>query len=556
MIGDKRENDQRNESRVTATRRGPCADLNPCGDEGRVKRAFLAAKRSEMLAPVHAIIDVARRVLAEIEEPQPSQFAADLKKIADAGNALLGMVDEVLGPSATSQSDDDLRRVRSRMRHDMRNMLNAVINYSEMWLEEAAEHFLEAFVPDLQMIHDSGRRCLRLIDAILASWNDPESASSTFDSVVIKETVRKLLEQPDQVRAVDQQCGRVLVADDNETNRDIVRRRLEVQGHCVSLAANGAQALEMIECEQPDVVLLDIIMPEMNGFDVLRHLKANPQTRELPVIMISSLDELDIVVRCIEMGAEDFLPKPFNPVLLQARIGACLEKKRLREREVCYLRQIEQEKRRADELLQVILPAEIVAELKLNNCVRPRRHENVAVLFADIVNFTPYCEQHSPEHVLTYLQKLVEMWEESAQRHGVEKIKTVGDAFMAVSGLLKEAENPVLNCVRCGMEMIAATQSLPTGWNLRIGIHCGQVVAGVLGRRTYLFDLWGDTVNTAARMESHGVQGAITLSAAAWQTIENSCRGTSMGCVTVKGKGSLEMVRFEGFETAKELQPR
>src|SRR5262249_25471863 len=148
--------------------------------------------------------------------------------------------------------------------------------------------------------------------------------------------------------------------------------------------------------------------------------------------------------------------------------------------------------------------------------------------------FTGYCDRHEPEEVVAHLQRLVEDWEETALRHGVQKIKTIGDAFMAACGLLQPSASPVLDCVRCGLEMVAATRRLPTGWDVRVGIHFGPVVAGVLGRRQYLFDLWGDTVNTAARMESHGVPGKITLSSAAWQQVAHCCRGRSLGAMPVK----------------------
>ncbi len=292
-------------------------------------------------------------------------------------------------------------------------------------------------------------------------------------------------------------------------------------------------------------------MPEMNGLEVLAQLKADPELRHIPVIMISAFNELESVVRCIEMGAEDYLPKPFNPVLLHARIDACLEKKRLRDREVQHLEQIERERRRADELLHVILPAAIVAELKVGNSVQPRRFENVAVMFADIVDFTPFCDRSRPEDVVSHLQQLIERAEEIALSRGVEKIKTIGDAFMAAAGLLAPNDNPVLSCLRCGLDLIAACQGLPTRWELRVGIHIGPVVAGVIGRRQYLFDLWGDTVNTAARMESHGAPGAVTLSGVAWQRMAHCCRGAVGDLVAVKGKGQMEMVRFEAFRTVQ-----
>jgi class 3 adenylate cyclase len=307
----------------------------------------------------------------------------------------------------------------------------------------------------------------------------------------------------------------------------------------------------MIESRPFDLVLLDIMMPGMNGYEVLQHLKADSTLRDVPVIMISALNEIDSVVRCIEMGAEDYLPKPFNPVLLRARIGASLEKKRLRDQQVLYLRQIEAEKQRADGLLRVILPDEIVEELTLTNEVQPRRYDHVAVLFCDIVGFTTYCDQHEAQEVIANLQILVEAYEEIALRHDLQKIKTIGDSFMGVAGLLRPVKEPVMHCIRCGQEMIATAQALPAKWNVRVGIHTGQIVAGVIGRRQYLFDLWGDSVNTAARMESHGIPGAVTLSKAAWLDVAAKCMGESLGMLPVKGKGELEMFRFDGFKARR-----
>jgi CheY-like chemotaxis protein len=135
--------------------------------------------------------------------------------------------------------------------------------------------------------------------------------------------------------------GRILVVDDYVLNRMQLKRGLEQQGHTVALAENGRQALEMVEAGNFDLMLLDILMPEMDGYEVLARLKGDPRRRDLPVIVISALDEMDNVIRCIAMGAEDFLPKPFDPLLLRARLGACLEKKRLRDQEVEYLEQVQ-----------------------------------------------------------------------------------------------------------------------------------------------------------------------------------------------------------------------
>lgn len=343
----------------------------------------------------------------------------------------------------------------------------------------------------------------------------------------------------------DQQRGHILVVDDNRMNRSLLARHLERRGHTVALAEQGRQALEMIPENKFDLVLLDVLMPEMDGYMVLKRIKADSRWRDIPVIMISALDEMDSVVRCIELGAEDYLPKPFDPVLLRARINACLEKKRLRDREVLHLQQIEAEKKRSDELLHVILPHEIVQELKATDVVKPRNYQNVAILFTDVVDFTPYCDSHTPEEVVSNLQQLVEAYEELALLYDLQKIKTTGDSFMAVGSLLKPLANPVLNCVRCGLEMLSATRRLPVGWQVRIGIHLGPVMAGVVGCRQYLFDVWGDTVNTAQRIESHGTGDAVSLSKAAWQQVSDHFEAESLGLVEVKGKGALEIFQVK-----------
>jgi len=339
----------------------------------------------------------------------------------------------------------------------------------------------------------------------------------------------------------------LLVVDDNEMNRDLLSRRVRRQGYAVELAENGIQALEKVESQKIDLVLLDIMMPQMDGYQVLEKLKAHELYRHIPVIMITSVDEIKSVVRCIELGAEDYLPKPFDPVLLKARIGACLEKKALRDQEKLYLQQIEEEKKRSDELLHVILPSRVVEELKATNTVAPRRYDDVAVLFCDIVDFTPYCDAHEPEEVLGNLGLLVERFETLSLAHGLEKINSIGDEFVAAAGLADEPTNSVLNCVKCGLEMIEATKNQATPWQVRVGIHVGPVMAGVVGKRKFLFALFGDTVNTAARMQSHAEAGSVNVTKAAWDKIKELCEGKSRGSMTVKGKGEMEMFRVDGL---------
>jgi len=183
----------------------------------------------------------------------------------------------------------------------------------------------------------------------------------------------------------------------------------------------------------------------------------------------------------------------------------------------------------------------VAEELKATDCVQPRRFENVGVLFCDIVGFTAYCDRHPPEEVLPQLQAVVQAFEELITAHGLEKIKTIGDSFMGTSGLRTPVANPALNCVRCGLDMIKAVQRVPPFWNVRVGVHVGPVIAGVVGRRKYQYDVWGDTVNLAARMEAAAEPGTVCVTAETCQQVQGGCHSRPMGRLEIKGKGLLEV---------------
>ncbi|MGL5062298.1 MAG: adenylate/guanylate cyclase domain-containing protein [Microcoleus sp.] len=337
--------------------------------------------------------------------------------------------------------------------------------------------------------------------------------------------------------------GCVLVVDDNEVNRDLLARRLQRQGHAVSVAEDGFQALEMMRSQSFDLVLLDIMMPQMNGYQVLEHLKADEKLRYIPVIMISAVDDIDSIVRCIELGAEDYLSKPFNPVLLKARIGACLEKKRLRDKEQAYLKKLAEEQEKSERLLLNILPGPIAQRLKQGENTIADSFAEVTVMFADLVGFTKLSTHLSPAELVELLNEIFSAFDELADRYGLEKIKTIGDAYMVVGGLPKPSDNHAEAIAEMAIEIQAAIAQMSTkggqSLSIRIGIHTGPVEAGVIGIKKFTYDLWGDTVNTASRMESQGVPGAIQVTVATYERLRDKYIFQERGVISVKGKGDM-----------------
>jgi class 3 adenylate cyclase len=266
--------------------------------------------------------------------------------------------------------------------------------------------------------------------------------------------------------------------------------------------------------------------------------------------MVSAVDDIETVLKCIQLGAEDYVQKPFNPDLLRARVEAALERKRLRNQEAGFLAQLQAEKTRVNDLLHSVLPRSVVSELKASGRLVPRRHDDVAVLFCDLVGFTEYCDRNAPEAVVGKLESLVEAFEAIVERHGLEKIKTIGDAFMATAGLLRYVENPAFAAAECGLAMAEAAKTHDSGWQVRVGIHQGPVVAGVLGKKSFVFDLWGDTVNVAARAAAEAEPGAVVVTGAMWPFLDGACQGRSLGRIDLKGKGKTELVRYLGRKVA------
>ena len=324
-------------------------------DADRAQWAVLSDLRHELCTLLNAINGYSEMLLEDAEDVGKKIYISDLGKIHAAGNQLFKLVDEIFQSAKTdaARKNLDLEAFGAKLRHKLCTPLNTIISSSEMLLEDAEKQGQDNFIPDLQKINTAGQCILGQINKIAKrSKIQPGEMDTDIKTRISSYVTSSLIQDvvnttsPPAEDAASKKLndhGFLLVVDDNETNRDLLAHHLESQGHTVAQAQNGRQALEMIQKDKFDLVLLDLIMPEMNGYQVLIHMKSDLNSKNIPVIMISALGEMDSVVQCIEMGAEDYLPKPFNPVLLKARINACLEKKRLRDMEQLYAKSMELE---------------------------------------------------------------------------------------------------------------------------------------------------------------------------------------------------------------------
>src|SRR6476619_4478511 len=324
----------------------------------------------------------------------------------------------------------------------------------------------------------------------------------------------------------------VLIVDDTPTNVAVVSGVLK-DSYRTKVATNGEKALAIATgTEKPDLILLDVMMPGMDGYEVCRRLKDIPATRDIPIIFLTAkTEELD-EEKGFDVGAVDYIHKPFSGPIVLARVRTQLA---LQEA----LIEAQESRKQADLLLHALLPKKAADEIRSIGTVIPRRYENVAVLFCDVTNFTAYCDKHEPEDVVSRLDALFVIFERVVAKHGLEKIKTIGDGFMAAGGLLNEVKDTIGSAVRCGLEMAATSIDAHLGWEVRVGVHSGPVVAGVVGQERYQFDIWGDTVNVAARMVGMSAPGSVAATKEIWDQISSSFEGEALGELQVKGKGAI-----------------
>ena len=363
----------------------------------------------------------------------------------------------------------------------------------------------------------------------------------------------------------------ILYVDDEVNNLTSFRAALR-RNYNVFTAQSGEEGLEIFSHNDIQVIVTDQRMPNMTGVQFLQQLPAEPDNVR---IILTGFSDMEAIIDAINTGkVYRYITKPWDKDELKITIDNAIETVLLRRNnkhliqelqehneqleERVKLRtveiekqkmQIETEKAKSDELLRNILPDEVAEELKLNGKAIARKHQNVSVLFADIKGFTSLAENMTPDLLVQQLDEIFSSFDLITSKYGLEKIKTIGDCYMCAAGLPLDDTEHALNAVRAGLEMhefidvysrSQKEQSLPD-FLIRIGIHSGTVVSGVVGTKKFAYDIWGDAVNLASQMEQQGVPGKINISGETFSLINHVFTCSYRGKIAVKSKGDVDM---------------
>ena len=363
----------------------------------------------------------------------------------------------------------------------------------------------------------------------------------------------------------------LLIVDDTPTNLEILVDFFADAGFEVYVATSGEHALTQVNEVPPDLILLDVMMPGIDGFETCRRLKACAETKDIPVIFITALSDAVDKVKGLTIGAVDYVTKPLQQEEVLARVNTHLtirnlqrsleeknqalqqeimERKRTEKALHVYSEKLEEAEKETWRLLLNVLPESIASKLKSSTDVIADSHSNVSILFADIVNFTKLSSQQTPEGLVKILNDLFSAFDALVEHHALEKIKTIGDAYMVVGGAPTPHPDHAQAIADMALGMLEAVdrynEANKTNHAIRVGINSGPVVAGVIGTKKFSYDLWGDTVNVASRMESHGLPGQIQVSEVMYKLLRDQYIFEDRGEIEVKGKELMKVYLLKG----------
>ncbi len=482
--------------------------------------ARLEILRQELLAP---LLSVEGHLELLKEHLGDKDCAADLEKIEQAAGQTRELVDAMLAAETKQVDAAEQERIRSRYRHDLRNSVGAIAGYSEIILEdlEDGEQLSEEARSYIENQLADASKLLLIVDTLFKGEQGFDQGSAAALNVDIH-SVFDSFERSAEERN-DTLSGHILVVDDNDSSRNLLIHQLTRQAHTTSSAASGRQALETIRRAAPDLILLDLFMPDMNGFDVLREMHTDKALRTIPVIIITGLSDREAAARCIEAGAFDILTKPVSPNLLWARVNACLERKAWHDKELAYQRQLEKSYTFIRKVFGRYLSDEVVAQILESDdgMQMGGGKREVTIMMTDIRGFSMLSQQLDPQDCVKMLNNYFGVMTPLIQKYNGVIDEFLGDAILAIFGAPVANDRHAEHAVACALEMQRAMHEVNQNndrWGLPdiemgIALNTGEVVVGNIGSESRSkYGVVGHHVNLTARIESFTVGGQVMAS--------------------------------------------
>ena len=503
-------------------------------------RATLAHLRHELRTPLNHIIGYGEMLLEDGGRPE---LESGLRLILNDAAVLVDLVNQVLAPAIVEAGAVDLARLPA----ELGPPLDRILGTCQATRVQQGAADVDEVESDLERIRQAALHLRDLVHGGLAPRVAERAEAMPLPN---------LPAMPSEEHA--SAGGVILVVDDNEDNREMLARRLERQGYVVRTAPGGGEALAMLAREGADLVLLDVMMPDLDGYAVLARLKSDPALRDIPVLMISSLDEVESVARCIELGADDYLPKPFNPVILRARVSASLEKKRLRDEQTRHLHELGEWNRTLEQRVQEqVAQVEQLARLKrffspqlaelivaggAADPLRTHRRE-VTVVFLDLRGFTAFAETAEPEELMGVLREYHAETGRLILAHEGTLERFTGDGMMIFFNDPVEVPDPAERAIRMATAVRGRFAELAAGWQKRgwelglgVGIAQGYATIGAIGfEGRWDYGAIGNVTNLAARLCGEAESGQILVSARVAASVEALIEADDLGALTLKG---------------------
>jgi DNA-binding response OmpR family regulator len=519
----------------------PIVLIDEAPDHERVARASLAYVRHELKTPINAIIGYSEMLLEDAQEEGDAAAAADLTRIRSCGGEILKLVDSILDSGRIAEEQGrDLASYGEQIRADLRDPLGAVTGYTEMLLEASREQGRTARVADLERMLSASHKLLELSNDIAAlATNAPNAALSEIakGATLAEGALSKIRAVQANSDAPDRH-GSLLVVDDSAMNRDLLAKQLARKGYFVTTAESGEDAIERMAEQQFDLVLLDVLMPGLDGIGVLLRMKNDARLRDMPVIMISALDEIHSVVRCLELGAADFVSKPFHPTLLDARINTILTANAARLRGRAH--GTHGDDVAMSRVLAGTLPDYVVQRIRKGETRLLDGAAKAVVYFVDI-DYAVAASDPAQRAALT--ETLIESARRtSAQEGAIVLLQGIG--LVIVAGFPQPHADAAERAARAALKFSKDAER--AGVRLRSALHAGEVYAAVVGSEALSYWVWGDGIDLARRLALSAERGRISVSASCYALLKDHFAIASRGVIEVAGRGQMRAYVLEG----------